>query len=114
LGSRLRRAACGNLYAEHPAGAYINWVGEVGGAVLFLAGFLSANGNSASNRNADAMIELGIMTVMAFRIYGFIDAWSSVVDYNKALSRRLGLSLNVAHMTTPTGVALGPSLTLPF
>ena len=114
----------GSIYADHAVGALITWGMSIVGFVLIVRGWADTFNNSfAGNSNsssAETEIWLGLGLVLAGRIYGLVDAYSSSKDYNIALAQRLGLPPSVALAPAPikvagtNSVAWGPALTLRF
>jgi hypothetical protein len=110
----------GSAYAEHAMGAAITWGGMLGGVALIVGGLSDTRSQGDVQTLTDqgaAMITVGIVAILGFRIYGFVDAYSSTGDYNVELARRLKLpdiNLSVAPLRTPQGTALAPTLTLRF
>jgi hypothetical protein len=114
----------GSIYADHVVGALITWGLEIGGFVLVVRGWADTFNNSvAGNPNSSSVeteVWLGLGLILAGRIYGLVDAYSSSKDYNLALAQRLGLPPSVALAPAPikvagtNSVAWGPALTLRF
>jgi hypothetical protein len=114
----------GSVYADHGMGALITWGLMIGGFVVIVWDLESQfttnpDGTTTTNGSFDATpVLLGIGLILAGRIYGFVDSYSSCTNYNRALAQRLGLPLGVALNLAPIrmdqNVAWGPALSLRF
>jgi hypothetical protein len=114
----------GSVYADHGMGALITWGLMIGGVVVIVWDLESQirtnpDGTTTTDGNFDATpVLLGLGMILAGRIYGFVDSYSSCTNYNRALAQRLGLPLGVAFNLAPIrldqNVAWGPALSLRF
>ena len=113
----------GSIYADHVAGAAITWGLMIGGVVIAVWGINQAQNNDTTGSNGQVNVTavlIGVAAILAGRIYGFVDAYSSAGDYNRALAQRLGLPAGVSLGVTPLraadgqSVAWAPSLELRF
>jgi len=123
----------GSIYADHAAGAAITWGLAIGGFAVIIWGVKRASDQQAQCEAANqaqgvyspcsshvdvAPILLGVLAILGGRIYGFVDAYTSAGDYNRALAQRLGLpgtvSLGVTPLRVGESLAYGPSLQLRF
>jgi len=114
----------GSVYADHGIGALITWGLMIGGVVVIvwdLESQITTNpdGTTTTNGSFDATpVLLGVGMILAGRIYGFVDSYSSCTNYNRALAQRLGLPVGVAFNLAPIrmdqNVAWGPALSLRF
>ena len=110
----------GSIYADHISGAITTWGLMVGGVVAIVWAVDNAHvqQQSGSTHIDTTPLVIGICAVLAGRIYGLADAYSSTGDYNRALARRLGLpdgvALGVVPITTGQHMAYGPALSLRF
>ena len=106
----------GSLYADHVIGAVITWGVTIAGIMVAL----SANEQDAYGytSNNDDQFALGVLLVLAGRIYGIVDSVQSTNEYNHNLAARLGLPPTVSIGVTPlrdgTITAWGPSMGFRF
>jgi hypothetical protein len=109
----------GSVYAGHAVGALVTLGLVVGGSVIIVWDFASNFDIDGPSRGLDpAPLLIGLGMVLAGRIYGFVDSYSSCTSYNRALAQRLGLpggvALDVAPIRMDQNVAWGPALSLSF
>jgi TM2 domain-containing membrane protein YozV len=113
----------GSFYAGHPLGAAITWGLTLGGFVLAFMWIADINdsfndGTSSSHDPNPALLFGAMGLILAGRVYGFYDAYTSTKDYNSQLATRLGLPPGLALGITPIRsghqLAWGPSLALRF
>jgi TM2 domain-containing membrane protein YozV len=105
----------GSIYADHAVGAFVTWAGIGGGVALVVIG--ANNTDTQMSHPGETLIIAGAVMIVGFSIYSWVDAWSSVTDYNETLAARIGLTaanLGVTPIVTPHGQTWGPSLTLRF
>lgn len=99
----------GSIYGDHPIGALITWGVMIGGIIGAVNGL---------DHHSGELLVGGLLVVLGGRIYGFVDAYQAVGAYNQELAQRLGLppglSVNVAPLRGPQGLAIGPRLRFSF
>jgi hypothetical protein len=110
----------GSIYSDHFAGALLTWGLIVGGVVLVVTSIHSENSGTeySSVKINETQLLVGVVAVLGGRIYGFVDAVSSVSTYNQKLRRSLGLpewvSVGVTPIRTRDDVAYAPTLRVAF
>jgi hypothetical protein len=119
----------GSLYADHVAGSLVTWAGTITGFVFLLHGLnenidatedgFFGNSETAPGHPGDRSIEVGLVVLLAARVFGLADTWYAAKRYNHALAARLGLrdldvDLTLAPVVSDHAVAWGPALSLRF
>lgn len=104
----------GSIYADNFFGAATTYMFLIGGVAMLLWGVSQYDGShghespdattEAPPHNNDmpvAAIAGGMLLMTGGRVYGFVNAWSSVNDHNEYLRERLGLDDRFAFGIAP-------------
>lgn len=108
----------GSIYGGHPAGAAATWGMSATGVVLVF-GVIGMSGDNGHPSDTEVTaVVLGLGLIIAGRIYGLVDSYSSTCEHNRTLAQQLGLPAGLALAPAPIRVgdrvAWGPALSLRF
>jgi hypothetical protein len=80
----------GSLYAGNPGGAVKTWGMIVVGAALVLIG-IDRRDDGHDDDVTTGMVYGGMISLLAGRIFGLVDAWTAAGEHNDGLRANLGL-----------------------